>query len=692
MIKADTDFNLNIHTFSKVTKKKVFAVFILFLTITIIYSNSFNCGWHFDDFSNIVNNPNISINSFSKDQIIKTFYGTNNTGTRLSRPLSFFTFAINKYFHGNKVFGYHIVNFTIHIITAVFLYLLIYKTLCMPKLKNRYKKNAHSIAFLSSFIWATHPINVTAITYIVQRMASMAAMFFIISLYFYVKGHTVNNRQKFVFFFLSAICGMLSFASKENAVMLPFIIWLYDLYFIQSIKKNIKKNLIFASSAILIIIILAFININFNSILQGYENRPFTIIQRVFTQPRVIIFYIFQLLYPVSDNFALIHDIEISTSLFNPFTTSLSILFIISSVSACIYFSKKQPVISFCIIFFFLNHLVEGSILPLELIYEHRNYLPATLFFVPSVIFIIYILDYFAYKPQIQYFIAGAIALLLSCQGHTTYYRNTLFKNELTLWHDNVAKAPNLSRTHNNLGKVYFNCMMYEQAFHEFITAEKLNKDVNYSQLKVIQYNLGLYHFYVKKEYIRALFYFKKALYYPKAIAAIAMIKLKQGKTDEAYNLVYNALCVSPPAYMAILTKNLSIICFKQGKIDQCIKYAKEVLKLRPNSIEIYKILGSAYKKNIKYKEATNSWEKFLNKNPDSFPANLALAEIYFLTNKQQKLKKTVNSIIFLSGKESVKSKIDKIIQKKELSTYIPDYTLLSFIIKKELNDKIKAL
>ncbi len=691
MIKADTDFNLHIHTFSKTSKKKLFAIFIFFLTLFIIYSNSFNCGWHFDDFSNIVNNPNISIDSFSKDQIIKTFYGTNNIGTSISRPLSFFTFAINKYFHGNKVFGYHVVNFTIHFITSVFLYLLIYKTLCLPQFKNRYKNRAHQIAFLSTFIWATHPINVTAITYIVQRMASMSAMFFIISMYFYVKAKTVNNRQKFIFFILSAFCGMLSFASKQNAVILPFIIWLYDLYFIQSLEKNIKKNLILAGCCVLIITAITLLNINFDSILQGYENRPFTIIQRVLTQPKVIVFYIFQLLYPVSDNFALIHDIEISKSLFNP-STFFSVLFILSTVSACIYFSKKQPVIAFCIIFFFLNHLVEGSVLPLEIIYEHRNYLPATLFFVPSAIFIIYILNYFSYKHKIQYLIALSIAILLSCQGHTTYYRNSLFKNELTLWYDNTIKAPDLSRTHNNLGRVYFNCMMYEKAFNEFITAEKLNRDMNYTQLKIIQYNLGLYYFYVKKEYIKALHYFKKALYYPKATAAIAMIKLKQGKTDKAYNLVYNALCVSPPIYQAMLNKSLSIICFKQDKTDQCIKYAKKALELEPDSIEIYKILGSAYKKNKKYNKAIISWEKFLTKNPDSFPANLALAEIYFLTDKQKKLKKTVNSIIYLTGEESIKSKIYSIIQKKELSTYIPDYTLLSFILKKELNNKIQSL
>ena len=107
---------------------------------------------------------------------------------RILRPLSYLSFALNYKLGGMDVFGFHVVNFIIHYFSAVFLFLFIYNTLKLPRLKDQYENIAYPVALLATFFWALNPVWVTSVTYIVQRMASMAGLFYIMSMYFYLKG------------------------------------------------------------------------------------------------------------------------------------------------------------------------------------------------------------------------------------------------------------------------------------------------------------------------------------------------------------------------------------------------------------------------------------------------------------------------------------------------------------------------
>jgi hypothetical protein len=261
--------------------------------------------------------------------------------------------------------------------------------------------------------------------------------------------------------------------------MLPVSLLLYDLFLIQgATRDNIKKNIkIFILPAIMILT-TGFYYFDLSSILSGYQYRPFTLTERLLTErlltePRVILFYISLLLYPVSSRLTLLHDVEISSSLFTPWTTLPSILIILLIIVIALMISQKRPLISYCILFFFLNHLIEGSIIPLELIFEHRNYLPSMFIFVPVGILMVYVLDYFAYKKSIQVIMLSGFLLVMAAFGHTTYIRNKVFKNDLTLWSDNIEKAPNLHRPHHNLGKALLVAGYYNEGVKEMETALK---------------------------------------------------------------------------------------------------------------------------------------------------------------------------------------------------------------------------
>ncbi|MFZ2397059.1 MAG: hypothetical protein WAW31_00080 [Smithella sp.] len=352
MLTKENGFSLPINFRFPELPKYFFTFISLFIILIAIYSNSFYGEWHFDDFANIVDNPYIQIKSFSWPEIKHCIYGLDQE--RVSRPLSYFSFALNYKFGGMEVFGFHVVNFIIHYLAAIFLFLFIYNTLKLPLLRDKYKNIAYPIALLATFFWAINPVFVTSVTYIVQRMASMAGLFYIMSMYLYLKGRTSEKPSlSIIFFILSLLAGLASVLSKENAAMLPLSILLFDLFLIQGItKENIKKFAKILFSSLLLILIIGLIYTGwFSNAFEGYEIRDFSMMQRLLTEPRVILFYLSLLFYPISSRLTLLYDVDFSRSLFQPWTTIPSILLILFIISFALYIARKRPLISFCIIF-----------------------------------------------------------------------------------------------------------------------------------------------------------------------------------------------------------------------------------------------------------------------------------------------------------------------------------------------------
>ncbi|HAJ26402.1 MAG TPA: hypothetical protein DCG53_04020, partial [Syntrophus sp. (in: bacteria)] len=329
----ERDFELKIKWPFHDVGKVACALIILFSILILIYSNSFDCSWHYDDVPNIVENTSIRIKNFSWPEIEKSFsawanmqknlYGKVDSSNTWLRPLSYFSFGVNYYWGGLNVFGYHVVNFSIHYLSAVFLFLFIYNMLRLPLLVERYGSYAYSAALLSAVLWAIHPIQVSAVTYIVQRMASMAALFYIIAMYLYLKGRTTQSiNRAVVLFILCFISFVLAIGSKQNAAMLPVSLILFDLFFIQGVRRsNVIRSLkILITMAIIALIFLCFY-IQDDPSTVDYKGRMFDMVGRLLTQPRVFFYYISLLIYPITSRLMLIHNFEISITLFDPWTT-----------------------------------------------------------------------------------------------------------------------------------------------------------------------------------------------------------------------------------------------------------------------------------------------------------------------------------------------------------------------------------
>jgi len=694
MISKANDFDLNIRWRFPGGREYAFAFIALFAFLIVIYANSFQGAWQFDDQSNIVENKNIFLKTLDWSDIQKSFYGIQ--GKKIDRPLAYFSFALNYYFHGLDVFGYHVVNFIIHYLSSIFLFLFIFNTLKLPTIRERYGPASYSIALLAAVFWATSPMQVSAVTYIVQRMASMSGLFYIMAMYFYLKGRTDDRLGKQILFWgLCALFALSSIGTKENAVMLPVSIWLYDLLLIQgATRENIVKNLKIVAPVILVALAIGLWYVDISSILSGdaYKHRPFTLMERLLTQPRVIIFYITLLLYPLSSRLTLIHDIELSKSLLTPWSTLPAIAVIAILLVIAGYISRKRPLISFCIFFFLLNHAIEGSFIPLELIYEHRNYIPSMFFFVPIAIFMLWVIDYFSYKKVVQLTIVAAFTFLLFAQGHTVLVRNALFVHPHLLWTDNVEKTPTLSRPYNNLGVAYWNRGVYDKAYELYSKAGSLDRHTNLSNRGVNLHNLGMYHLLVTGEYDKALSFFQSAIeFYPgywPAYQAVAECYIRKGDMAEAGNRLVEALSSWPE--IADLRHTLGFVLLKVGQYDHAMKEARRALSLNPDLSNALCVLAEASRRKGNDRLAIIYWQQYIETNPNDLEANLALVELYARQNKKDDLSRTIVKLMSLKGSKSWHALLDQLLRDTKIAAYTPDLEEMISIIKVNLDDQLR--
>ncbi|RPJ11873.1 MAG: hypothetical protein EHM36_00620 [Deltaproteobacteria bacterium] len=343
-----------------------------------VYSNTFSVPFQFDDRPNIIQNPNIQIKALSWDRIEKLIYYTYRESIRV---FSYFTLALNYYFGEFDVFGYHFVNLLIHVMTGILLYGFLTLTLHLPSLKEEYGAVSYKAALFTSLIFIAHPVQTQSVTYIVQRMASLAGLFYLLGFFLYVKGRSAQGMVRAFCFGGAVLSYLLGVFSKENVVILPFFIALYEFYFFRrfDLSPKGKRILLILAGSLLVLGafgLLIWGKRYYEVIVEGYKIRDFNLTERVLTQFRVVLYYLTLLAYPHPSRLILDYDFPISKTILDPPTTLLSILIVLGLIGYSFWAAKKRPVLSFFVLWYFGNLVIESSIFPLEMVYEHRLYLP----------------------------------------------------------------------------------------------------------------------------------------------------------------------------------------------------------------------------------------------------------------------------------------------------------------------------
>jgi len=366
----------------------IVSLLVIIILGTIIYSNTFDASWHFDDHTAILENYSIR--------------NLEETALRIgaSRWIGFTSFALNYHFGKLDVFGYHLVNIVIHLICAILVYSLVLLTLKTPYLKDSsISRYTASLSLASALIFVAHPIQTQAVTYIVQRFTSLATLFYLLSLVLFIKARLQNLRgAKFSpshlgFYLGSLLAAFLAMKTKEITITLPAIILLYEFCFFSPSLRALARKLPYLTLLLLTFFIIpfsrygvglfgisggTFIGIAEVGDVIGDATQETTAISRadyLLTQFNVITTYIRLLFFPVNQN--LDYDYPVSRTLFE-FPTFLSFLFLASVVAFGRWMFKKSRLISFGIFWFFITLSVESSIIPIrDVIFEHRVYLPS---------------------------------------------------------------------------------------------------------------------------------------------------------------------------------------------------------------------------------------------------------------------------------------------------------------------------
>ena len=426
---------------------------------------------------------------------------------------------------------------------------------------------------------------------------------------------------------------------------------------------------------------------DFSSIFDGYDNRPFSLIERLMTEPRVLLFYVSLLVYPVTSRLCLYNDIEISHSLLYPWSTFPALLIILLSPIALYLISKKRPLIGFCLFFFLINHMVEGSFLALEPIFLHRNYLPSLFFFIPVAILVVEAFDYFAEKPILIFLIAFVLSFSIAAQSHTTFMINKIFKNEYIFLKNNIIKQPNLSICYNNLGNLYHDKGHYDIAEELFLVSIKRNNWFNLSQRCLPYANIGLGYLNQHINYDLAEFYFRKSntlSLNSRAFAGLANIEMLKGNFESAYRLIDEALNTWPGKTWVLITR--SRIYLLDSKIDQAIKDALIVLGQKDDYLLALAILGEAFSRKGDFKRSIIYWEKYLKLVPKSIEARLALIELYHKNKNGDKIRRLVGQLIVIKEDKTFEEIIKYQIEKESFIDYTPDKDVLLPIIHDTLD------
>lgn len=345
----------------------------------LVYSNTFSVPFRFDDQPNITQNPNVQIRVLTWDRIEKLI---GNTYKETIRVFSYLTLALNYYFGELNVFGYHLVNLVIHILVGILLYGFLILTFSLPSLAGKYGGVSYKVALFTSLIFIAHPVQTQAVTYIVQRMASLGAMFYLLTFVLYIKGRLAGGKGRVLYFGGAVLSYLLGVFSKENVAIVPFFIALYEFYFLQNLDLGPrgKKVLLILIGALLGLGCLGLLiwgKRYYDVIIEGYKIRDFTLTERVLTQFRVVLYYVTLLIYPHPSRLNLDYDFPVSKTILDPPTTLLSIAIVFGLIGYGIWTARKRPLLSFCILWYFGNLVIESSIFPLEMVYEHRLYLPS---------------------------------------------------------------------------------------------------------------------------------------------------------------------------------------------------------------------------------------------------------------------------------------------------------------------------
>ena len=610
----------------------------LVFLVLITYANTLNAPFQWDERHFLVNNPIVkNLHYFSNPSDAKDF---ELYGALINRYAGYLTFALDYKMHGMSVTGYHIVNIAIHILNSILVYffvLLTFRTPFFSRLTTRDDLPAPPlIALFSALLFAVHPLQTEAVTYVFQRFACLVAFFYLLSLAAYIKSRLSEGRRQRIFYYgISLISAILAMKTKENAFTLPLIIALYEVCFL---RGSARKRLLHLTPLLLTLLIIPLSLMSLTGSHQldpgSYGAREFSRTDYFFTQFRVIVTYLRLLFFPVNQNIN--YDYPVYTSFFAP-PVLLSSIFLAALFGLGIYLlqrargieqagDKEQDdprsalvamrLIGFGILWFFITLSVESSIIPISMIIdEYRVYLPSVGLIISMVIGVLLLAKRVKAKAAL---LSVVFVLAAGSLSVGTYMRNELWADGVKLWEDTARKSPAKAPVQYHLGTIYQNLDMFDKAVEQYLLAIRLDSSYidAHNNLGNVYQTLNMFDKAIG-QYLLAI---KLDPYYVDAYNNLGLVYCKQGRTQECTNEI-NA------AY-AIEHYNKGKAYAEHGPIEDGIAEFQTAIRLKPDFADAHINLGILYYKAGQIENASRELETGLNITPDNLQAQQLLKKL----------------------------------------------------------------
>lgn len=428
----------------------IITLYLLVLLCFLLYIVGLDGDFLFDDYPNL--KPLGTYGTINNWDKVRAFVSSGFAGPT-GRPISLASFLIDANTWPTSPYPFKYTNLMLHLLNGV---LLCWATLLLLKNYNYNEKKSIWIALLTMAFWLLHPYMVSTTLYIVQRMAQLSTLFSLVGIIGYLKARQILTTRPWTAYLGMAFAigagTILATYSKENGALLPLLILVIEFCNPNSQHKPIWQwramCLWLPSCAVLYLI---FREINFSS--NPWPNRNFSQIERLFSEARIVTEYLYNLYIPQIELKGLYQDgYNVSRSITQPMTTIYSIIFLVVLSLFAFMCRKKYPLLALAILFFFAAHLMESTVLGLELYFEHRNYLAALFLFLPLAAGLIALGD--KIDPKLVVLIIAVILVLLS---FFTFERTKLWgkTDELQLYW--VKNSPNSPRAQNSIAGILMN-------------------------------------------------------------------------------------------------------------------------------------------------------------------------------------------------------------------------------------------
>lgn len=604
-----------------INKVSFIGILSIVIVSVIIFSNTFKSPFIFDDLMQIQDKAKIrNLENYASTKMLFS-----------KRPLAELTFAMNYRLDGLNVFGYHLVNLVIHIINGILAFLLTFNLVICSinyplnqdhKLSKVTNVEIGVVSLFAALIFVAHPIQTESVTYVVQRYSGLAAMFYMASVFLYIRGRMwqlqidsslkadmrkdedplVRNVAPIGLFVLCFIFGIMAFLSKENAASLPGVILMAEWVLFDRSWKGWKRKLIWFLPAIACLaVFILYVSgafrgeFDFGKLLEDVSamSKETSHVSRwnyLCTQFNVIVIYVRLLFLPFGQNLDYMYPFKNG---FFDGLTPLAFLFVIGIIFLGVWNVKKRPLVAFGVFWFIITLSIESSIIPIrDAMFEHRLYLPMFGFSL--------VIAYLGYLllPVNRFWRIVILSMVIVGLGTMTYLRNEVYEKRVTIWSDVVAKSPQNYRAYYNLGNAFRDENRLDEAIQ------------SYSKALTVKPNFAFAH------------------------DNMGVVLLRKGMVDDAIQHFYEALEKRP--HDAMTHCNLGAALMQKGKLDAAIKEFRKALKRNPSLVEARNNLGIALAQQGKLEKAIQNFEKALRIEPENPEIHSNLGFALLLQGKPQ--------------------------------------------------------